>query len=124
MDATARLLAMIVLASFAIERVLAAVSYLFSADRLRRLRHPRAAKIRARERRKLVMFVLAAVIAWIAVDLTGIRIIRLLDPALDRPRVDFFVTWLVLLAGADRARSLLREAKGERETPAVRVHVS
>ncbi|HYH08412.1 MAG TPA: hypothetical protein VEK11_15250 [Thermoanaerobaculia bacterium] len=71
-----------------------------------------------------MLLVLGTAIAWITVEMTGIRIIRLLDPTLDRPHVDFVVTWLVLLAGAHRARALLREAKGEKETPAVRVHVS
>jgi hypothetical protein len=119
MDDTAKLIAVIVLASFATERVLAAVTYVLEAVRLRTLRHPVARKIRRREWRRLVLTIAGGAVAYGFVQLVDVRVLRTLDTRA-HPLADFWLTWLILLAGADRARALLKEAKGQ---PAVRIHV-
>lgn len=119
MDDTAKLIAVIVLASFATERVLAAVTYALDAIRLRALKHPVAKKIRRREWRRLVLTIVGGAVAYAVVQLVDIRVLRTLDTRA-HPMADFWLTWLILLAGADKARELLKEAKGQ---PAVRIHV-
>ena len=119
MDETAKLIAVIVLASFATERILAAVTYLLDAARLRRLKHPVAAKIRRREWRRVVLMIAGGAVAYAVVQLVDVRVLRTLDTHA-HAAADFWLTWLILLAGADRARDLLKEAKGQ---PAVRIHV-
>lgn len=119
MDATAKLLAVIVLASFATERVVAALTYVLDALRMRRLNHPLARKIRRREVHRVFRVMVGAFVAYAVVRFIDVRVLRTLDtPA--HPLADFWLTWLILLAGADRARALLREARGQ---PAVRIHV-
>ena len=119
MDDTAKLLAIIVLASFATERVLAAVTYLLDALRLRKMKHAVAKKIRRREWRRVVLMIAGGAVAYAVVQLVDVRVLRTLDTRA-HPAADFWLTWLILLAGTDRARALLREAKGQ---PAVRIHV-
>lgn len=119
MDDTAKLIAVIVFASFATERILAAITYVFNAARLRRLKHPAAAKIRTREWQRVVLMVAGGAVAYAVVRLADVRVLRTLDTNA-HATADFWLTWLILLAGADRARSLFREARGQ---PAVRIHV-
>lgn len=119
MDETAKLIAVIVLASFATERVLAAVTYVLDALRLRASKHPLATKIRRHEWRRLVLTIAGGAVAYAFVQLVDIRVLRTLDMR-THPMADFWLTWLILLAGADKARELLKEAKGQ---PAVRIHV-
>lgn len=107
MDATAKLVAIIAVAAFTTERILAAVNYVMNAVRLSRVRPGIAMRLRARERRKLVLLVIAAVIAYVVVDRANLRLLRVLEVNNVHPLVDFWLTWLVVLAGADRVRSML-----------------
>jgi hypothetical protein len=119
MDDTAKLIGVIVLASFAMERVLAAVTYMLEAMRMRRLKHPVARKIRRREWRRVLLMLVGGAVAYAVVRLVDVRVLRTLGTHA-HAAADFWLTWLILLAGADRARELLKEAKGQ---TAVRIHV-
>lgn len=107
MDATAKLVAIIAVAAFATERILAGVNYFMNAMRLSRVRSGSAVRLRARERRKLLLFVIGALIAYVVVDRANLRFLRVLQVGNVHPLVDFWLTWLVVLAGADRVRSML-----------------
>ena len=119
MDDTAKLIGVIVLASFAMERVLAAVTYTLEAMRLRRQKHAVARKIRRREWRRVLLTLVGGAVAYAVVQLVDVRVLRTLGTHA-HAAADFWLTWLILLAGADRARELLKEAKGQ---TAVRIHV-
>lgn len=128
MDATAKLLAIVALAAFVTERILAAANYILNAERLHQIRPGAAVRLRAKERRKVVLMVLGAAMAVVVVDRADLRILRLLEVGDVHPFVDFWLTWLVVFAGADRIHSLLQSvdssASSEREeTPVVRVQV-
>ena len=104
MDATAKLIAIVVLAAFATERILAAAGYFMDAKRPRE-----------NERQKFLLLGL---------------VIRLLNPAhsVGIQLLDYWLTWLIVFAGADRVRDLLQGAMGtpaaeHKETPAFRIHV-
>lgn len=112
MDATAKLLAIIALAAFATERILAAVSYLMNAVRLSRARTGSAVRLRARERRKLLLVAIAAIIAYVVVDRAHLRLLNVLQIPDAHPLVDFWLTWLVVVAGADRVRAMLGTGGG------------
>jgi hypothetical protein len=130
MDATAKFVAIIAVAAFATERVLAAVSYLMNAVRLSQVRKGAAMRLRTRERRKLVLFVIAAAIAYVVVDRANLRLLRVLQIDEVHPLVDFWMTWLVVLAGADRVHSMIAGSGGgsaaaddSSQTPVVRIQV-
>lgn len=129
MDATAKLLAIVALAAFATERILAAVKYIMDAVRLSRVKSGFAVRMRARERRKLVLLVIGAVIAYVVVDRADLRLFRVLQMGHVHPLVDLWMTWLIVFAGADRVHSMLGDAaKGgaapeHADTPVVRVQV-
>jgi len=126
MDDTAKLIATVLLASFAIERTTAAFSYLFEAMRLYRRTDPEAAELRAEHRRKLALLVIAAAISYGVVRAVDIRILRALKMA-GPPLLDLWLTWLILFAGADRVRDFLQKdgdgAPQAAETPAFKIHV-
>jgi hypothetical protein len=131
MDASAKLLVIIALAAFATERILAAVNYVMNAVRLSRLRSGHAVRLRARERRKLLLLVIAALIAYAVVDRANLRLLGVLQIGNVRPLIDFWLTWLVVLAGADRVRSMLGSGGGggspsheHAEVPVVRVQIN
>jgi uncharacterized membrane protein YgcG len=130
MDATAKLLAIIAVAAFATERVLAGVSYVMNAMRFSRVRSGSAVQLRSRERRKLVLAMIAAVIAYVVVDRANLRLLQVMQIDDVQPLVDRWLTWLVVFAGADRVHSLLGSSSGggsassdRSETPVVRVQV-
>ena len=130
MDATAKLLAIVALAAFVTERILAAANTIINAERLYRVRRGAAVRLRDKERRKAVLMVLAGAIAVVVVDRADLRILRLLQIGDVHPLADFWLTWLVVFAGADRVHSLLQAggsgASGgaeKDETPVVRVQI-
>ena len=95
MDETGRLVAIVLLASFAIERVVAVVDFFMSRG------NPEE------KQRKVVLVGIAALIALAVVYLTGIRILGAMKFAAPNPWIDFFLTWLILVGGADKLRQLL-----------------
>lgn len=130
MDDTAKLVAIILLAAFAIERITAAIGWVLDSMRLRRATDPAAAEEKAKRSRKVALLVIAGVIALgvvAAIDLRVLRVLKMSAPA----AIDFWLTWLVLLAGADRVRSLLQQEGGsggggsaeKTEVPAFRIEI-
>ena len=99
MQDTAQLIAIILLAAFAIERALAAAK--FALDPVP------ADNPRARKWREVLLFALGASIALAVVDWGGIRIVERLQPNSPPRLVDYWLTWLVIVAGSDRIRDFL-----------------
>ena len=96
MNETGRLIAVVLLASFAIERVGAAVAFV--------LGKPKPEK---RRERQVLLFCISAVLGAVVVGLSGIRILMALQIVAPARGLDFFLTWLVLAGGADRIREII-----------------
>ena len=94
MDDTARLIVAVLFASFVIERIVAAVAFLTETPK----GPERTAKIRR--------FLLTAVLGAVAVGLAHIRILARLNTTIS-PWIDYPMSWLVLVAGADKIRDLV-----------------
>jgi len=101
MDNTGRLVAIVLLASFAIERVVATVA-LFMAD---------DALTSPKKKSKITLFAVSAILGIIVVWLTGIRILAVLNFKTD-PAVDLLLTWMILVGGADKLGQLLGGGSG------------
>jgi hypothetical protein len=129
MDDTAKLVAIIVLSAFAIERITATIDWTFDSARLYRDRAEGAAERRAKHHRHLALLVIAGALSLAVIAIADLRILRVLKLTSAPPAVDFWLTWLILFAGADRVRAMLQggeESGGgsERsEAPAFRIHV-
>ena len=91
MDDTARLLVTVLLAAFVIERVVAGVAFLFETPK---------------DKAKIWRFVGTAVLGAIAVWLAHIRLLTRLNNDVS-PWIDYPLSWLVLVAGADRIREFV-----------------
>ena len=101
MDDTARLIATVLLASFVIERIIAALSFLTEPKQL-----PERAK-------SFYRFLVAAILAAVAVGFANIRILAHLDAAAKvSPWIDYPLSWLVLVGGADRIRDFVGAGGG------------
>ena len=130
MDASAKLLAIVAIAAFVTERVLAGANYLLDTMRYLRMRESVPRKVRARATRRLVLLALAAIIAYVAVDRGDLRILRVLGIGKVDPLADLWLTWLAVFAGADRVRDLMSAGGGssapapKTETPAIRVQLN
>jgi hypothetical protein len=96
MDNTGRLVAIVLLASFAIERVVATVAFFMPGDAL----------TSPKKKGKLTLFGVSAILGIVVVWLTGIRILTLLNFKPD-PAVDLVLTWMILVGGADKLGQLL-----------------
>jgi hypothetical protein len=118
MDATAKFVAIIAVAAFATERIQAMVTYLMNAVRVARAQPNLVKGLRAKERRKIVLFLVAALIAYGVVDRANLRLFRVLQVDNIQPMFDFWMTWLVVLAGSDRVRSLLGNSSSTPQKPA------
>src|SRR5437588_4172649 len=94
MDDTARLLVTVLLAAFVIERVVAGVAFLFET--------PKDEAFNA----KIYRFLGTAVLGAIAVWLADIRLLARLNNTVS-PWIDYPLSWLVLVAGADRIRDFV-----------------
>ena len=129
MDATAKFVAIVALAAFATERILAVVDYLIDGVGLLR---EAAAERRKKERRRLLLLTIAAVIGYVIVDRAHLRLLEVLKVDKVNDVVDFWLTWLVVVAGADRVRAMLgggdAKEKGntsldDSDAPIIRVQV-
>lgn len=115
MDATARFAAIVALAAFATERMIAAIEYLIAGKW-------RAGADASAERRRIFLLLIAGVIAYVVVDRANLRLLHVLQVDRVGPAIDFWITWLVVLGGAERVRSFLGQDEKE-ESPVVRVKV-
>ena len=104
MQDTTQLIAIVLLAAFGIERVVAAAR--FSLEPV-----PPENK-RAQKWRELLLFALAGAIALAVVDFGDVRIIRRLQPLTTATTIDYWLTWLVVLAGSDRVKEFLPTGGG------------
>ncbi|HXA20552.1 MAG TPA: hypothetical protein VN380_26470 [Thermoanaerobaculia bacterium] len=111
-------MAIIAVAAFATERIQAMVTYLMNAVRVARAQPNLVKGLRAKERRKIVLFLVAALIAYGVVDRANLRLFRVLQVDNIQPMFDFWMTWLVVLAGSDRVRSLLGNSSSTPQKPA------
>jgi hypothetical protein len=113
MEESAKLLVIVALAAFVTERGLALAAYVIDTVRYIRLRRGASLKVRAKAVRGLVLTSLAAGIAFVVVQQAHVRLLEVLKVEGVHPFADFLVSWLVVGAGADRVRSLLKgEASG------------
>lgn len=118
MDDTGRLIAIVLLASFAIERVVATVDFFMAGDAL----------TSPEKKKKLILFGLSAFLGIVVVWLTGIRILASLKFKTDAA-VDLLLTWLILVGGADKLGQLLGGGSGgggsqpAREIPPIQIIV-
>ncbi|HKS21648.1 MAG TPA: hypothetical protein VJZ76_02530 [Thermoanaerobaculia bacterium] len=104
MDDTARLIVTVLLAAFAIERIGAAVGFLTGTPR-------------GPERtRKIYNFLLVAVLGALAVGLAHIRVLERLSTKAS-PWIDYPLSWLILVAGADRIRDFVGAGGGGSAAP-------
>jgi len=106
MDNTGRLIAIVLLASFAIERVVATVAFFMPGDAL----------ASPEKKNKMTLFGVSAILGIVVVWLTGIRILTVMNFKAD-PRLDGLLTWMILVGGADKLGQLLGGAKGGGGSP-------
>jgi len=92
MDKTAQLIAAVLIVSFVIERITATISFLFD-------------KTSPDRGRKVALIAISAALAAIAVWKIDIRVLRDGMQIATHPRADLLLTWLVLVAGADKISS-------------------
>jgi hypothetical protein len=110
--------AVLLFAAFAVERVTSGVLFLLSfSKRWDEFFNPQKSVAAAR-RSKLAYFILAGTLVLVVLLLAPeMRALRALD--VNTPEsLDLFLTWLLLVAGADRIASLLPAAKGTAESGA------
>jgi len=99
MQDTTQLIAIILLAAFAIEKIVAAAKFSL---------HPvKSDDARAQKWREVLLFALAGAVALAVVDFGGVRIIERLQPHSTALTVDYWLTWLVIVAGSDRVREFM-----------------
>ena len=113
MDDTARLVVTVLIAAFVIERVAAAIAFFTDPppkpERDKTLRH----------------FLVTALLGALAVWRADIRILARLHAKVE-PIVDYALSWLVLVGGADRIREFIGGSGGEaapRELPPIQLFV-
>ena len=108
MDETGRLIAVMLLASFAIERVAATVDYCLGS--------------KPEKTRKLVRVGVSALMALGVVAFSGIRILGAMKFTSPGSwvifRVDFLLTWLILVGGADKVGQFIGAGSSGAPSPA------
>ena len=113
MDDTARLLVTVLLAAFVIERVVAGVGFLFE---------------KPKDQAKIWRFAGTAILGAIAVWLADIRLLTRLNNNVS-PWIDYPLSWLVLVAGADRIRDFVGgggggAAEAKPELPPIQISIT
>lgn len=118
----ANLIVLLLLASFALERVLAAAAFLLGPE-------PKPEDAR---RRKILLFGLAGAIALAMVDRNAeLRIMQRTQPGHATPWFDYALTWLVLVAGSDQVKVVVQwisgnsaaKAEPKKDVPPIRIVV-
>ncbi|SRR5258706_716171 len=92
MEESGRIIAIVLLASFAIDRVAATVDFFMSDGMF----------LSPEKRPKLVRVGVSALIALAIVAFTGIRILGVMKFHSPNSWMDFVLTWLILVSGADK----------------------
>jgi hypothetical protein len=99
MDDTARLIVTVLLTAFVIERLVAALMFFSETPKGPERTH------------KIYRFVIAGVLAAVAVSLANIRLLSRLNPATPA-WLDLALSWLVLVGGADRIKEFVAPGGG------------
>ena len=115
MDEAAKLTAMIVVASFGIERVATGVFFLLSFVPQWDRAFPNAvganSEKNASRRAQLVYFTFVGVLAlYVVASVESLRILKFLLTDTENPRLDVAFTTMVLMGGADRVAELLKSS--------------
>lgn len=129
MDDIAKLIAIVALISFAIDRIAAGTGYLIDAARFRNVEGKRAERLRRQGIRRTLLVALSGAICANIVIFSQIRVAASISPSFVWEPIDALLTWVVLFAGADRLRDItswLRSGSSSadrKETPAVRLAI-
>lgn len=123
MQDTAQLIAIILLAAFGVERIGAGAAFLLEPA-------PAAGDVKGQRRRKLLLSALAGALTLLVVDYGHIRIVERLQPVHPVPILDYWLTWLVVFAGADRVKEFVGGGSGsgaakepKKEVPPIKIVV-
>ena len=100
---------LLLLAAFAIERIIAAAGFLLGPK-------PAADDVKGLQRREVLLFGLAAAVALAIVNGSDeIRLLKHLQPGRPSTPYDYWLTWLVLVAGSEQVRSVIQWIGGSVE---------
>lgn len=110
MDKTAQLIAAVLIVSFVIERITATIAFLFD-------------RWLSERRRRVALVAISGVLAAIAVWRIDLRLLRDGMQLGTHPRADLLLTWLVLVAGADKISSFTASAPRAAPPPKPEIHV-
>ncbi len=92
---------LLLLGAFALERLLAGANFLLGPE-------PAADRADELRRRKVLLFALAGAVALAVVDRNSdLRIVQLLQPGHRPTPFDYWLTWLVLVAGSDQVKTVM-----------------
>jgi hypothetical protein len=109
--------ALVLIASFAIDRIVSAVLFLAAFTRI--LTEPIPGDVRAQQIHKLFYFVLAGILGVVVLAFFGnVRILHAMGLQNVNPVVDAFVTGLLLMGGAERLSGLVQSGATEKPDPA------
>ena len=134
MDAIGKMIGFVILMTFAVDCVVSGARAQLVAERIRNLRDKRhrfraGDKLRAKARQNALLGALTCVLCLAVVNYTDLRVAKALNTGTITPFVDVVLTWVILVAGADRFRQLVERLQGaasapeRRETPAVRLAI-
>jgi TctA family transporter len=108
--------ALVLIASFAIDRIVTAVLFLASFAGI--LREPGPGDAHAEKMHKLIYFVLAGVLGVVVLAYFGnVRILRAMGLPDPNPVIDAIVTGLLLMGGAERLSGLIQPGATEKPDP-------
>jgi len=108
--------ALVLIASFAIDRIVTAA--LFLASLMGILREPGPGDAHSEKVHKLVYFVLAGILGVVVLGYFGnVRILRAMGLPDANPVVDWIVTGLLLMGGAERLSGLIQPGAAEKPDP-------
>lgn len=108
--------ALVLIASFAIDRIVTAVMFLAMLTPI--LHEPTPGDVRAQKIHKLIYFVLAGTIGVVVLAYHGnLRILHAMGVEGITPAVDAIVTGLLLMGGAERLSGVIQPGAKEKSEP-------
>jgi len=105
MDKTAQLVVGVLLVAFVIERVTAAIAFFLEDQKL------------PERKEKLTLIGISGALAALALWKVDIRLLRDALNLTTHPRVDFLLTWLIIVGGADRIGKFIGSGGPSESTP-------
>lgn len=116
MDAIGKMIGLLALVMFAVDCIVSAVRSSFTWERVRNLQKKARVcfreRVRAQSRQAVILQVLTAVLCLAAVNYTALRVGKTISAGSVPASMDVLLTWIVLVAGIDRAREVLHHFKG------------